>query len=78
MNALRQIYQTDTDTITVKLPAEFKKKTVEIILLVVDDKENQRARLRELLLHAPVISAADVKRYRDARKWMNKWSIKTF
>lgn len=78
MNALRQIQQVTSGSIHIDLPADFKAKTVEIIILPADEANSNGEDLQELLLAAPTITDEDFNEFKKVREWMNKWDINAF
>ncbi len=77
MFAIRQIEKVVGDTITIKLPAHFSARRVEVIILPLQDA-NAQADLQELLLTAPVSSEEDLQSLYQVRDWMNQWSVSEF
>ncbi|NIR86849.1 MAG: hypothetical protein GWN67_08650 [Phycisphaerae bacterium] len=78
MKALRKIEDVKSGSIKIDLPADFHAKRVEIIILPIDESENGRQLLQDLLLQAPTLTDEELQEYNSVRDWMSKWSIKEF
>jgi hypothetical protein len=61
MFAIKEIQDIQTGAITIRLPADFPSKRVEIIILPVDDFPQNRKRLQEVLLHAPTLTDEELR-----------------
>ena len=75
MFAVRSIQDVIVDSVTVKLPAGFAGKRVEVIVLPLEDNEQQPERLESLLLTAPTLSEPDLQAFGQVREWMNQWIV---
>ena len=63
MKAIREIKNVKSGSIKIDLPADFHAKKVEIIILPVDEPENGRQKLKDLLLQAPILSVDELQEY---------------
>lgn len=78
MLAVRSIQDVIIDSVTVKLPAGFAGKRVEVIVLPLEDYEQEPGRLESLLLTAPTLSEPDLQAFEQVRDWMNQWTVSKF
>ncbi len=78
MNAIRKIEDVKSGSIKIDLPADFQAKRVEIIILPIDESENGRQDLKDLLLEAPTLTEDELKEYKSIRDWMSKWNVSEF
>jgi hypothetical protein len=80
MLAVRSVQDVIVDSVTVKLPAGFVGKRVEVIVLPLplEDNEQEPGRLESLLLEAPTLSEADLQAFEQVRDWMNQWTVNEF
>ncbi len=77
-HAIRKIEDVKSGSIKIDLPVDFSAKRVEIIILPVDEFENGRQSLQDLLLEAPNITNDELQDYNNIRDWMRKWNVKEF
>ena len=56
MIAVRSIQEVIAGAVTIKLPAHFAGKRVEVIVLPVEEDEQELGELQRLLLAAPTLS----------------------
>ena len=73
MIAVRRIQDVIAGAVTIRLPAHFSAKRVEVIVLPVDEDEQETGQLQRLLLTAPTMSDDDLRGFDQVRKWMNQW-----
>ena len=78
MVAIREIREVKSGIVTVELPADFKAKQVEIIILPINDSANGTQDLRELLLAAPTLNHDGLKEYEKVREWMSQWNASDY
>ncbi len=80
MLAVRSVHDVIADSVTVKLPADFAGKRVEVIVLPLplEDNGQEPGRLESLLLKAPTLSEADLQAFEQVRDWMNQWTVNEF
>jgi len=78
MLAVRSFQKVVVDTVTVKLPASFAGKRVEVIVLPMEDSEQEPGQLESLLLAAPTLSDADLQGFAQVRDWMSQWTVSEF
>jgi len=69
MNAIRKIEDVKSGSIKIDLPADFQGKRVEIIILPIDESENGRQNLQDLLLEAPTLTEDELQEYKSIRDW---------
>ena len=75
MIAVRRIQDVLAGAVTIRLPAHFSAKRVEVIILPVDEDEQETGQLQRLLLTAPTMSDDDLQGFDHVRKWMNQWTF---
>ncbi|HNS01273.1 MAG TPA: hypothetical protein PKM78_02695, partial [Anaerolineae bacterium] len=78
MIAVRSVQEVIAGAVTVKLPAHFSGRRVEVIILPVEEDEQGPALLEDLLLAAPTLSDEDLKGFAEVREWMNQWTVSEF
>jgi hypothetical protein len=78
MIALRQIHEVKSGAVTVNLPAHFRAKLVEIIILPFEESKNGGSSLQELLLEAPTLTEDELQEFNRVRQWMSQWSVQVF
>jgi hypothetical protein len=78
MLAVRSIQRVAVDTVTIKLPASFAGKRVEVIVLPMEDGDQEPGLLESLLLTAPTLSEADLQGFAQVRDWMSQWTVDEF
>ena len=78
MLAVRSFQKVVIDTVTVKLPASFAGKRVEVIVLPMEDSEQESGLLESLLLTAPTLSEDDLQGFAQVRDWMSQWTVSEF
>ena len=78
MIAVRTIQDVVSDTVTIKLPAHFAAKRVEVIVLPLAEDRQASSHLQRLLLAAPTLSDDDLQGFAQLRDWMNRWSVSEF
>jgi hypothetical protein len=78
MIAVRSIHEVVGGSVTIRLPADFAAKRVEVIVLPVEDAQPESSRLQRLLLAAPTVSEADLDAFAQTREWMNRWQMNEF
>lgn len=64
--------------VTIKLPAHFAGKRVEVIVLPVEEDEQKPGQLERLLLATPTLSEDELQSYAQVREWMNQWIVSEF
>ena len=72
MKAIRKIEEVKSGSVTIDLPADFNAKKVEIIVLPIEDSENGRQSLQDLLLEAPTLTEDELQEYQKVRDWMSQ------
>lgn len=72
MNAVRQIQEVVADTVTIRLPAHFSARRVDVIVFPVAEDEQVSRQLQGLLLTAPTLSEDDLQRFTQVREWMSQ------
>ena len=72
MIAVRSIQEVIAGAVTIKLPAHFAGKRVEVIVLHVEEDEQEPERLQRLLLAAPTLSDDELQEFAQVRDWMNR------
>jgi len=85
MEAIRNIYSVENKQIVINLPANFKHKSVEVIVLPVYEYEkteqvskNKKSEHLEKLLNVSVWKDTDVQQITDSGKLLNEWKIEKF
>ena len=78
MAVIRKIADVKSGAVKIDLPSHFKAKKVKIIVRPIDESENGRESLQDLLLKAPTITDDELKRYEDVRNAMKKWLVREF
>lgn len=78
MNSIKKIEDVKSSTITIDLPADFQAKRVEIIISPIDESENERQSLQDLLLEAPILTDHELHEYSNIKDWMSKWNAVEF
>ena len=78
MIAVRQIQEVVADTVTIRLPARFAAKRVEVIVLPVAEDEQESGQLQGLLLTAPTLFEDDLQGFTQVRDWMSQWTVNEF
>ena len=78
MIAVRSVQEVIAGAVTIKLPAHFAGKRVEVIVLPVEEDEQRPGQLERLLLAAPTLSEDELRSYAQVREWMNQWTVSEF
>lgn len=78
MIAVRSVQEVIAGAVTVKLPAHFVARRVEVIVLPMEEDEPGPARLEDLLLAAPTLTDEELKSFAEIREWMNQWTVSEF
>ena len=78
MIAVRSIQEVIAGAVTIKLPAHFAGKRVEVIILPVEEDEQELGELQRLLLAAPTLSDDELQEFAQVRDWMNQWIVSEF
>lgn len=78
MIAIRSVEDVIAGAVTIKLPAHFTGKRVEVIVLSVDENDQEPQQLERLLLAAPTLSEDDLQGFAQVREWMNQWTVSEF
>ncbi len=78
MIAVRSVQEVIAGAVTVKLPAHFAARRVEVIVLPMEEDEPGPARLEDLLLAAPTLTDEELKSFAEIREWMNQWTVSEF
>ena len=81
-----QIATVNNGEVLLRLPFELNLHQVEIIVKPIEDKivmklenaDDRKKRLRELLLSAPVLTDDELSEYKNVRKEFDKWQTKKF
>ena len=60
MIAFRSVQDVIAGAVTIKLPAQFAGKRVEVIVLSVEENDREPQQLQRLLLTAPTLSEDDL------------------
>jgi hypothetical protein len=64
--------------VTIKLPAHFAGKRVEVIVLPVEEDDREAGELERLLLAAPTLSEDELRSYAQVSWWMNQRTVSEF
>ena len=72
MIAVRSIQEVIAGAVTIKLPAHFAVKRVEVIVLPVEEDEQDPGQLQRLLLAAPTLTDDELQGFAQVRDWMNR------
>ena len=72
MIAVRSIQEVIAGAVTIKLPAHFAGKRVEVIVLPVEKDEQEPGQLQRLLLAAPTLTDDELQGFAQVRDWMNR------
>ena len=79
MNAIREIHEVTRGMVTITLPANFRAKRVEIIILPAEEPPAKNAQaLQTLLLNAPTLNNQELQQYSHIWEWMNQWNVQEF
>ena len=80
MIAVRRVQDVIAGAVTIRLPAHFFGKRVEVIVLPLGETEDDQetGQLERLLLTAPTVSEDDLQEFHQVRKWMNQWTVDEF
>ncbi len=78
MIAVRSVQEVIAGAVTIKLPAHFAGKRVEVIVLPMEEDEQEPQQLQRLLLAAPTLSEDDLQGFAQVRDWMNQWTVSEF
>ena len=78
MIAVRSVQDVIAGAVTIKLPAHFAGKRVEVIVLSVEENDREPQQLERLLLAAPTLSEEDLQGFAQVRDWMNQWTVSEF
>lgn len=74
MKAIRKIEDVKSGSVTIDLPTDFHAQKVEIIVLPIEDSDNGRQSLQDLLLEAPTLTEDELQEYQKVRNWMSQWA----
>lgn len=72
MIAVRQIQEVVADTVTIRLPAHFAARRVEVIVFPVAEDKRESRQLQSLLLTAPTLFEDDLQGFTQVRDWMGQ------
>jgi hypothetical protein len=78
MIAVRSIQEVIAGAVTVKLPAHFAGRRVEVIVLPMEENGQEPELLQSLLLTAPTLSDDELQGFVQVREWMNQWTVSEF
>jgi hypothetical protein len=78
MIAVRRVQDVIAGVVTIKLPADFRGKRVEVIVLPLEENDQEPQQLQRLLLTAPTLSEDDLQGFAQIRDWMNQWTVNEF
>ena len=78
MIAVRSVQEVIAGAVTVKLPAHFAGRRVEVIVLPMEGNGQEAELLQSLLLTAPTLSDDELQGFAQVREWMNQWSVSEF
>jgi len=78
MIAVRQIQEVVAGTVTIRLPAHFAARRVEVIVFPLEEDEQELGQLQGLLLTAPTLSEDDLQGFAQVRDWMSQWTVNEF
>ena len=78
MIAVRSVQDVLAGVVTIKLPANFTGKRVEVIVLPLEENDREPQQLQRLLLAAPTLSEVDLQGFAQVRDWMNQWTVSEF
>jgi len=77
MIAVRSVQDVIAGAVTIKLPAHFTGKRVEVIVLPVEENDQGPEHLQRLLLAAPTLSEDDLQGFAQVKDWMNQSPLQT-
>lgn len=75
MIAVRSVQEVIAGAVTVRLPAHFLGKRVEVIVLPLEEEDQESGQLQRLLLTAPTLSDNELQGYAQIREWLNQWTV---
>ncbi len=78
MIAVRSVQEVIAGAVTVKLPAHFLGKRVEVIVLPLEEDAQEPGQLQRLLLTAPTLSDDELQGYTQVREWMSQWTVNEY
>ena len=79
MQAIRVVKEIKDKKIVVDVPKSFRTKRAEVIILPSVQKNKKRLdKLSELLLKGPSLSKQEIRKIKNARKWMGEWKVPQF
>lgn len=65
MIAVRRVQDVIAGVVTIKLPADFRGKRVEVIVLPLEENDQEPQQLQRLLLTAPTLSEDDLQGFAE-------------
>lgn len=76
MDTVREVREVHSSSITIKLPASFQAKRVEILIRSLDEEANAEGlgSLQEFLLSAPTSPDAELEPFQAVGDWMDSWN----
>lgn len=79
MQAIRVVKEIRDKKIVVDVPKSFKANRAEVIILPSVQKSKKRLdKSSELLLNGPSLSKQEIRKIKNARKWMGEWKVPQF
>lgn len=69
MNAIREVQEVKSGTVTIDLPNDWDAKEVEIIIRPLKNRSNNGKSLSELLLEGPTLTDDELRDYERVREW---------
>jgi len=79
MQEIRAIKDIKDKKIVVDVPKSFRAKRAEVIIVPFVQKNKKRLdKLSELLLKGPSLSKQEIRKIKNARKWMGEWKVPQF
>ncbi len=79
MQAIRVVKEIKDKKIVVDVPKSFRTKRAEVIILPFVQKNKKRLeKLSELLLKGPSLSKQEIRKIKNAIKWMGEWKVPQF
>jgi hypothetical protein len=78
MIAVRSVQEVIAGAMTVKLPAHFAGRRVEVIVLPMEENGQESELLQSLLLTAPTLSDDELQGFAQVRECMNQWTFSEF
>lgn len=78
MDAIRKIAEVMSGSVKIDLPSDFQARKVEITIRAIEEPENGKETLKDLLIAAPTLTDDELQKYNDVRESMSKWQVQEF